>query len=88
MNSDIEKKVDQIAEAVTDIHEEIESASEEGASLEDIEGAKTSAADFMHKYESLLNQLGPDDKKEVQRRIGLVVEQIKGELVKLKEAPE
>jgi hypothetical protein len=42
----------------------------------------------MHKYESLLNQLGPDDKKEVQRRIGLVVEQIKGKLVKLKEAPE
>jgi hypothetical protein len=88
MNPEIEKKVDQFAEAVTDIHDEIELVSQEGASLEDIERAKTLAADLIHKYGSLLNQLGPDDKLEVQRRMGLVVEQIKGKLVKLKEAPE
>ena len=88
MNSDIEKEVEQIAEAVVDINEEIELASEEGTPLEDIEGAKTLAAGLLEKYNSLLKRLSSDERMEVQRRIGLVVERMKGKLVQLKEAPE
>ena len=88
MDGKIKKEMERFSETVEDANEEIDLASEEGTPLEDIEGAKTLAADLIHKYESFLNRLEPDDKVEVQQKIGLVIERIKSKLVQLKEAPE
>ena len=88
MDASIEKEMDQIVEAVHDVSEEIEFASEEGATLEEIEGAKTLTATLLDKYDAFLKRLGPEERVEAQRRIGLVVEKMKGQLTQLKEAPE
>lgn len=88
MDLKVEKEAEGIAEAVADVIEEIELACEEGATLEDIEGAKAMAADLLDRYENLLKRLGPEDRTEMQKRIGLAVEKVKGKLTQLKEAPE
>jgi hypothetical protein len=84
----IEKEMEQLAEAVPGISEEIEMASDEDATPVEIEKAKQLAADFLTKYDELIKHLEPEDKMEVQRRIGLKVEHLKGKLTRLREAPE
>ena len=88
MDASIEKEMDQIAEAIHDINEEIELASEEDATLEEIEGAKALTSTLLDRYDGFLKRLGPEERAEAQRRIGLVVEKMKGKLTQLKEAPE
>ena len=88
MDPAIEKEVERLAEAIIEVSDEVELASEEDATLEDIEKAKAQAADILSKYDDLLKRLGSDDRMEVQRTIGLRVERLKGKLTQLKEAPE
>ena len=88
MDSRIEESVTQIAERLNEVDDEIDLASEEGASLEDIEGAKTLAAELIKKYDGLLKQIGPGEKARVQQTLGMGVERIKKRITQLKEAPE
>jgi len=88
MDPVIEKEIEKLAAAVPEISEEIDLASEEDATHEDIERAKGLAADFLSKYDGLLRRLGSEDKLEVQRTVGLKVERLKGKLTQLREAPE
>jgi hypothetical protein len=88
MNPDLDKEITRMAESVGDIHEEMDTASREGASLEDIEGAKTLAADWMDKYNRLLTRLGPEDQRKLRENIGPAVVRMKEKLTQLKEAPE
>ena len=88
MNPEIEKEMERLAEAIAEVAEEVELATDEDATLQDIEGAKALAADVLGKYDGFLKRLGPDDRREVQQMIGLKVEQLKGKMTRLKEAPE
>ncbi len=88
MDPHIEKEVGRIADSISEINDEIESASEEGVPLEDIEGAKTLTASLIDRYGRLLKRVAPDERKEVQENLGQALETIKGKLTHLKEAPE
>ena len=88
MESNIEKEMDHLAEAAQNVNEEIEFATDDDATIEEIEGARTLAADLLNKYDAFLNRLSPEERADAQRRIGLVVEKMKGKLTRLKEAPE
>ncbi len=88
MDPIIEREVERLAEAVPGVSEEVELAADEEATPEEIENAKKLAADFLAQYDGLLKRLGPEDKMEVQRNVGLKVERLKGKLTQLREAPE
>ena len=88
MDPHTQKEVDRIADSISEISDEIESASEEGVPLEDIEGAKTLAAGLIDRYDRLLKRVTPDERKEVQKNLDQAFITIKGKLTQLKEAPE
>lgn len=88
MNPKIEKEMERLATAVLEVSEEVDSAVDEEAALEEIEKAKALAGDFLSKFDGFLKQLGSEDKTEVQRRIGVKVEQLRQKLTQLREAPE
>ena len=88
MDPHIQKEVERIADSISEISDEIESASEEGVPLEDIEGAKTLAAGLIDRYDRLLKRVTPDERKEVQKNLDQAFITIKGKLTQLKEAPE
>jgi cell fate (sporulation/competence/biofilm development) regulator YlbF (YheA/YmcA/DUF963 family) len=88
MDPAIEREVNQLASEAVKISEEIDSVAEAGAALEDIEGAKALAADFLMRYDNLAKKIQPPDLPEIQRRIGSGIEEIKKKLTHLKEAPE
>jgi len=83
-----EKALDQLAEELIGVAEEIELVSRENSPLEDIEGAKTLASDVLEKYSALMDHLGRSDRMQLQQSIGPLVERIKKGLTLLKEAPE
>lgn len=87
-NQSAEDEIARMAAAMIEVSDEIDSASQEGSSLEDIEGAKVLAADVLGKYAILINRLGPEDAKNLQQTIGERMDRIKKGLIKLKEAPE
>ena len=88
MDLKVMAQVEKMAQAVEDVREEIDLACEEGASLEDIEGAKTLAADLLGRYALLIEQLPPDERLQLERSVGPGMELIRGQFKKLKEAPE
>jgi hypothetical protein len=88
MDPNDEKAIAHLIEAITDVSEEMERASEEGTSIEDIEGAKTLADELIDRYEDLLKQLSVDEQMAMRQRIGPVIERVKKKFVLLKEAPE
>ena len=88
MDPHIQKEVERIADSISEISDEIESASEEGVPLEDIEGAKTLTAGLIDRYDRLLKRVTPDERKEVQKNLDQAFITIKGKLTQLKEAPE
>ncbi|HUJ79871.1 MAG TPA: hypothetical protein VLY45_06110 [Nitrospiria bacterium] len=88
MNLDVEQERAHLMEAVDEVSGEMERAAEEGATLEDIEGAKTLAAELIDRYEGVLKQLNPAERGEMRQQIGGFLEQVKEKLIRLKEAPE
>ena len=88
MNPNVEKMEVQLIEAIDVASEEIERATEADATLQDIEGAKTLAAELIDRYEGLLKQLSPDEQRELRQKFGPEIEQVKGKIPQLKEAPE
>ncbi len=88
MDTVIEKEMERLSEAVPVISEEIDLAAEDDATPEEIEKAKGLAAKLLADYDGLLKRLGPDDKINVQRTIGLKIAKIKGKLTQLPDAPE
>jgi hypothetical protein len=88
MDPKIEKEVERLATAVLEVSEEVELAIDEEATIEEVEKAKALAAEFLSKYDDFLKRLGSEDEMEVQRRLGLRVERLKGKLTQLREAPE
>jgi ElaB/YqjD/DUF883 family membrane-anchored ribosome-binding protein len=88
MDLNVEKEGAQLIEAIDAVDEEMDLASEEDATIEDIEGAKTLAAELIDRYDELLKRLSPDEQRELQERIGHLLEQVKEKLTQLKEAPE
>jgi predicted transcriptional regulator len=88
MSPNIEKVGAQLIEALDDVNEQIERASEADATLQDIEGAKTLMAELVDRYEGLLKPLSLDEQRAIRQQFGQAVEQVKGKLLQLKEAPE
>jgi hypothetical protein len=82
------KGIDQLAAEVMDVAEEIESVSQEGSALEDIEGAKALTAGVLEKYSGLMKRLDRKNRLKLQQSIGPGVERIRTGLRLLKEAPE
>jgi len=88
MDLNVEKEGAQLIEAIEEVNEEMDLASEEDATIEDIEGAKTLAAELIERYDELLKRLSHDEQRKLQQRIGHLLEQVKERLTQLKEAPE
>jgi hypothetical protein len=84
----LEKEFVRLTEELVEVAEEMELASGESSTLEDIEGAKALASDVLEKYSALLNRLDPRKKIQFEESVGPVIEQIKHGLTLLKEAPE
>jgi len=80
--------MDQLAAEAIEVLDEIETISKEGASLEDIEGAKALASSVVDRYDALMKQLGRAQGKALQRNVGGMIARIRGGLTRLKEAPE
>ena len=83
MNPDIDKEVGQLAQSLMDLVEEIDLASDEDASAEEIEDARSLADAVLGRYSDLLSRIDGDDKAQVQRAIGLKVAKIEGLLTRL-----
>ena len=88
MDLNVEKEGAQLIEAIEEVNEEMDLASEEDATIEDIEGAKTLAAELIERYDELLKRLSHDEQRKLQQRIGHLLVQVKERLTQLKEAPE
>jgi len=84
----LKKGIDQLAAEVIDAADEIESVSQEGSALEDIEGAKALTAGVLEKYSGLLKRLDRENRIKLEQSIGPGVERIRKGLQLLKEAPE
>ncbi|HTP41696.1 MAG TPA: hypothetical protein VML36_04695 [Nitrospiria bacterium] len=88
MSRNVEKERVHLIESIDEVSGEMDRAAEEGATLEDIEGAKTLAAELIDRYEGVLKQLSPAEQGEMRQQIDAFLEQIKDKLSQLKEAPE
>ena len=88
MDLNVEKEGAQLIEAIEEVNEEMDLASEEDATIEDIEGAKTLAAELIERYDELLKRLNHDEQRKLKQRVGHLLEQVKEKLTQLKEAPE
>jgi len=88
MDSVLQEQIDRLARSAADLFEEIDLATEEGVPIEDIEGAKTQAADLLIHYERLLSSINEKDRVNFRSELGAVVDRIKEKLTHLKEAPE
>lgn len=86
MDPAAQTKVDQLAESLTELTEEIDLASDYDASDEEVRGARALAEDVLGRYGELLSGLEGDDKTAVQRSIGLKVAKIEGLLTALRQA--
>jgi hypothetical protein len=84
----LEQELDHLADEMVEVVEEIELASREGSTLEDIEGAKAFAAETLDKYSAHLEHHSGRDRIQLEQSIGPMVERIKKGLTLLKEAPE
>lgn len=80
--------LDQLAEELVDVAEEMEVVSTEVSTLEDIEGCKVLAAGVLEKYSTLQKRLAGHDRMQLEQSIGSAVERIRKGLTLLKEAPE
>jgi hypothetical protein len=80
--------MERLSTAVLEVSEEVEPATDEEATSEEIEKAEELAADFLSKFDHFLKRLGSEDKTEVQRRLGLKVEQLREKLTQLREGTE
>jgi hypothetical protein len=88
MNSSLEKELNRFSEELVEVAEEMEEESEEGSTLEDIEGAKTLASEAFEKYSAFEKRLDQRDKARLEQSAGPLIKRIKKALTLLKEAPE
>jgi hypothetical protein len=84
----LKKRLDQLAEELIEVAEEMDTVSRESSTLEDIEGCKVLAAGVLEKYSALHNRLAGQDRIQMEQSIGPAVDRIKKGLTLLKEAPE
>ena len=78
MNTDIETQVAQLSDALVELTEEIDLACDDDATADEIQEARTLAADVLGRYRALIGQLTGDEKTAVQRSIGLKVAKVEG----------
>ena len=88
MNFQTRKKVEEITQRAEEVFDEIDIATEGDATLEDRGGAKALAAGLLDQCESLLKELSPLEKAEVEETLKGIVEEVKEKMFQLKEAPE
>ncbi|MBI4436539.1 MAG: hypothetical protein HY590_03900 [Candidatus Omnitrophica bacterium] len=83
MTPEIRKEMDELGSAVMEALEEAAMAYEGDLEADLIAQTKQSAVDLVGKYQALLERLGPEDRLEVQRGLGLKIEKMKGMLSRL-----
>lgn len=83
MDPAIGKEMEGLTAEAQEIDEKIESLFDEGTTPEEIEETKRRAAETISRYDALLRRLGPDDRVEVQRSIGMNVEPVREKLALL-----
>ncbi len=88
MNIQTGKKFQEITQRAEEVFDEMDSATEGDATMEDREGAKALAAGLLGQCESLLKELSPLEKAEVEETLTGIVEDVKEKMLQLKEAPE
>jgi len=71
-----------------EVFDEIETASGDGGTVEDIEGAKALAAEWLDQYGHSIQGLKSEDRQKFEMELGGVAGEMKAKLVLLKEAPE
>jgi len=88
MHTAIKQEVDRLITVISDLNEEFELASEDQATLKQIDEVKTQTAQIISKYNILLKGVVSEEKAEVIRGIGLKIAELEGKLSLLQEAPE
>ncbi|HEX9756955.1 MAG TPA: hypothetical protein VGB26_04045 [Nitrospiria bacterium] len=88
MDISLESKIGQMTHSAQDVFDELEKASGDGATVEDIEGAKALTADWLGQYDHSIQGLKSDEKQKFETELKNVAEKLKAKLVLLKEAPE
>jgi hypothetical protein len=88
MHTVIRQEVERLITVISDINEEFELASEDQATLKQIDEVKTQTAQLISKYNNLLKGVVPEEKAEVVRGIGVKIAELEGKLSRLQEAPE
>jgi len=86
MNPDIQGEAARLGQDLEDLVEEIDLASDEDASADEIRETRSLAAGVLGRYHDLLARVDGDDKTQVQRSIGLKVAKIEGLLTRLPSA--
>ena len=83
MHPDIEREAGQLARSLEDLVEEIDLASDEDATADEIADVRSLADAALGRYRDLISRVDGDDKTQVQRSIGLKVAKIEGLLTRL-----
>lgn len=83
-----QKEVDQLKAAAPEVDQKISLAADDVVVGEEVEQIKGLVAGFISKYEHVMKELNPQDKKELIRAIGSKVEEIEEKLTELRQAPE
>jgi|GEM_PF-2647851 len=83
MNEATQTEARQIADSLTELVDEIDLASDEDATAEEIQDARSLADEVLGRYRDLLTRVDGDDKTELQRSIGLKVAKVEGLLTRL-----
>jgi hypothetical protein len=88
MHTVIRQEVERLITLISDLNEEFELASEDQATLRQIDEVKTQTSQIILKYNILLKGVVSEEKAEVIRGIGLKIAELEGKLSRLQEAPE
>ena len=84
----LKNKVGQMTHSVEEVFDELEIASGDDATVEDIEGAKALAAKWLGRYDHSIQGLKAEERQQFEMELESVAEEVKAKLVLLKEAPE
>lgn len=81
-------EVNDLKASVSEVEQKISLAADEAMVPQEIERVKGLVAQFISKYEHVMKELSPKDRKELVRTIGLKVEEMEEKLTELRQAPE
>lgn len=85
MREETIRRLDDFEEDLADLKEQVELAADGGLPPDEVQEAKEAWADLVRRIETFLAELGSEERSRAQRQIGVKMDQIRGQLVRLEE---